>query len=149
MAMIKFSEGYTALAKRVMISSAGKKPKNAPKKSGAYMLFTQDVRDEVVQSLPAGSKLPEVAREMGARWKVLSEAEKSKFKAIAAERNVQYEIDMAAFVPDPDEFTHIRDLREKVPLDLISKKVTTAIMGMSLTSFAHKLRADTVTNCNS
>mmetsp|Transcript_36263 Transcript_36263/g.94997 ORF Transcript_36263/g.94997 Transcript_36263/m.94997 type:complete len:1311 (+) Transcript_36263:62-3994(+) len=68
-----------------------------PKKPlSAYLLFTLDVRSEVVAANPSMPQ-KEIMGLMGAKWKTLGEAEKAQYDAKASEAKAQYAKDKAAW----------------------------------------------------
>lgn len=65
-----------ALAGALPEEEAAEKPK---KPASAYMLFSKEMRPTVVEENPDMS-FGEVGRELGARWRALSDDEKAKYK---------------------------------------------------------------------
>jgi len=68
-----------------------KKDPNAPKKPAtAYFLWLKDSRAEIAASLPAGSKVTDVAKAAGVRWKEVAAAEKQSYEEKYAVAKAEY-----------------------------------------------------------
>lgn len=63
------------------MSKARKNSKGEKRAPGAYILFTQDHRNNVKNALGADAKSTDIQKELGRRWKVLPDSEKEKYKA--------------------------------------------------------------------
>jgi len=79
------------------------KDPNAPKKAlSAYMHFFKSVRPEIVKKLPElASKVTEVAKLIGDRWKAASEKEKAPFVTLAEKDKVRYEKELEKYTKAP------------------------------------------------
>merc|ERR1712028_325137 len=67
-----------------------KKDKNAPKGAkGSYILFGMDKRPEILAANP-GAAITEVAKLIGAAWKLVTDEEKAKYNEKAAEDKERY-----------------------------------------------------------
>merc|ERR1712113_913696 len=88
-------------AKKAKADKAMKKEANAdrPKKpaGGAFGIWLNKHRAEIMESLPAGSKCTAVAPVASAKWKALSDAEKVPFEKEYSELKVKYETEMKAW----------------------------------------------------
>merc|ERR1711973_617593 len=72
-----------------------KKDPNAPKRAlSAFMFFAKEERPKVLKDNPSFS-VPEVGKELGARWGKL--ADKKKFEALAAKDKSRYEAEMKKY----------------------------------------------------
>jgi len=68
-----------------------KRDPNAPKKPAtAYFLWLSDNRAEIAASLPAGSKVTDVAKAAGARWKEVAAAERERYEEKYADAKAEY-----------------------------------------------------------
>ena len=68
-----------------------KKDPNAPKKPAtAYFLWLNDNRAEIAASLPAGSKVTDVAKAAGVRWKEVAAAERQSYEEKYAVAKAEY-----------------------------------------------------------
>ena len=68
-----------------------KKDPNAPKKPAtAYFLWLNDNRAEIAASLPAGSKVTDVAKAAGVRWKEVAAAERQSYEEKYADAKAEY-----------------------------------------------------------
>lgn len=68
------------------------KDPNAPKKPlTAFLLFSNEVRDEVKKSLPTGSTIGDVAKVIGERWKSVTDSEKTKYGNIYKAEHLKYQ----------------------------------------------------------
>ncbi|KAK4619653.1 Non-histone chromosomal protein 6 [Fulvia fulva] len=91
--------------KAVDKSAGGKKKKdpNMPKRGlSAYMFFANEQRDKVRDDNP-GIKFGEVGKQLGERWKALSEKQKAPYEAKAAADKKRYEEEKAAYTAGGDE----------------------------------------------
>ena len=106
-----------------MESPAAPSPKQKKKRNplapklplSSYMEFARSERPTVLKDL-GNLSLVEVGKELGRRWKSLSEQEKGGFASISKENKARYDIEMAAFNEKalseqsgssvPYEFTH-------------------------------------------
>jgi len=69
-----------------------KKDPDAPKKPlTAFLLFSNEHRDEVRKELGSEAKLPDVAKKLGKMWKKVSSDDKKKFDKEAAKLKEKYE----------------------------------------------------------
>lgn len=88
-------------AKKAKADKATKKEANAdrPKRpaGGAFGVWLNKHRAEIMKSLPAGSKCTAVAPVASARWKALSEAEKVPFEKEYSELKVKFETEYKAW----------------------------------------------------
>eukprot|EP00656_Telonema_subtile_P010703 TRINITY_DN15198_c0_g1_i1.p1 TRINITY_DN15198_c0_g1~~TRINITY_DN15198_c0_g1_i1.p1 ORF type:complete len:319 (-),score=124.28 TRINITY_DN15198_c0_g1_i1:63-1019(-) len=91
--------------KRKEAASPGKKPKkkkakkdpNAPKGAkGSYILFGMERRAALVEANP-GASVTDVAKLIGAAWKEVSDEDKARFTALAAEDKIRYQTEMKAY----------------------------------------------------
>merc|ERR1712200_27607 len=72
-----------------------KKDPNAPKRGlSAFMFFAKEERPKVLKDNPSFG-VPEVGKELGARWGKL--ADKKKFEALAAKDKSRYEAEMKKY----------------------------------------------------
>lgn len=68
-----------------------KKDPNAPKKPATvYFLWLNDNRAEIAASLPAGSKVTDVAKAAGVRWKEVAAAERQRYEEQYADAKAEY-----------------------------------------------------------
>ncbi|XP_053211918.1 high mobility group protein DSP1-like [Panonychus citri] len=73
------------------------KDPHAPKRAlSAFFWFCNDERAKVKETMP-DSSIGEVAKELGKRWGVISEKEKSKYGALAAKDKARYEKESNAY----------------------------------------------------
>merc|ERR1719189_3130791 len=71
------------------------KDPNAPKRGlSAFMFFAKEERPAVLKAHP-DFKVPEVGKELGARWAKLGD--KSKFDGLAAKDKARYEAEMKKY----------------------------------------------------
>merc|ERR1712032_554431 len=66
------------------------KPKKPP---NAYQIFVNEIRPEIMKSLPAGSGVAAIGKEAGEKWKKVSEKDKEKYQQA-------YEKGKAAYVKE-------------------------------------------------
>ncbi|KAI8463787.1 MAG: high mobility group box domain-containing protein [Monoraphidium minutum] len=79
--------------KKAAAPKAGKKEKdpNAPKRGlSAYMFFSQAKRKEVADKNPE-YKMGDIAKELGAMWKTISDKDKAKYEDMAKKDKERYE----------------------------------------------------------
>ena len=73
------------------------KDKDAPKgKLGAYMMYTQSVRQSLKEEHPE-MKMTELAKEMGARWKVMAPEDKEQYEEMASLDKERYDREMTEY----------------------------------------------------
>lgn len=73
------------------------KDKNEPKgKLSAYMMYTQSVRQSLKEEYPE-MKMTEMAKEMGARWKVMAPEDKEQYEEMASLDKERYDREMAEY----------------------------------------------------
>ncbi|KAI9929014.1 Non-histone chromosomal protein 6 [Aspergillus wentii] len=74
-----------------------KKDPNAPKRGlSAYMFFANDMRDKVREENP-GISFGQVGKQLGDRWKNLSDADRRPYDEKAAADKKRYEEEKAAY----------------------------------------------------
>ncbi|CAG8958514.1 hypothetical protein HYALB_00001458 [Hymenoscyphus albidus] len=93
-----------ATAKR---SEKKKKDPNAPKRGlSAYMFFANEQRENVREENP-GISFGQVGKQLGERWKALSDKQRAPYEAKAAQDKKRYEDEKASYIvsaePDDDE----------------------------------------------
>jgi len=77
---------------------------NAPKRArSAYIFFCQQERENVKNSPNGPLDANQVLKELGARWKKLTDAQKVPFIKMAEEDRVRYTTDKSAYVPPSRE----------------------------------------------
>lgn len=76
-----------------------KKAKNAPPKRplSAFFLYLKDQREAVKQSLPDGASVADISREIGKRWRELSEDEKEPYARHSTDLKAEYQKKKAAW----------------------------------------------------
>lgn len=75
-----------------------KKHPDAPKRGlSAYIFFSNEVREDVKNSMGGGAAVTEVIKEVSVRWNALSEAKKSKYVKMAEKDKARYEREMANY----------------------------------------------------
>lgn len=86
------------------VSSKASKDPNAPKKAlSNYILFCGENREAVKAENP-NLEAKEVTRELGARWRALSDEEKAVYSERATQDKVRYEAEMQGYVaPEKDD----------------------------------------------
>lgn len=95
---------------------------NAPKgASSAYILFGSDARADIKEAHPEFSMI-EVTKEIGARWKAISEADKAVYENMAKEDKKRYDMQMAQY-KETGEFTAV----EKPSSGLVSSSQSSTI----------------------
>ena len=70
----------------VKYGDAKEQSKGQPKKrrkTSAFLIFSNETREEAKKKLPASAGTAEIAKELGARWKGMDAKEKDKWKAKA------------------------------------------------------------------
>ncbi|KAH7400570.1 nucleosome binding protein [Phaeosphaeria sp. MPI-PUGE-AT-0046c] len=86
-------------------ADGGKKKKdpNAPKRGlSAYMFFANEQRDKVREDNP-GIKFGEVGKQLGEKWKALSEKQRIPYEAKASADKKRYEEEKAAYQAGEEE----------------------------------------------
>lgn len=81
------------------------KDPNAPKKaSSSYIFFCKDAREVIKRDSP-DMKATDVIRELGRRWKALSDKERVKYDKLSQEDKVRYAREMESYTPteSPEE----------------------------------------------
>ena len=74
-----------------------KKDPDAPKRpTSSYLFFCKEERETVKSEFPE-MKNPEIVKEMGSRWRELSEEDREQFQTLAAEDKSRYETEMEAY----------------------------------------------------
>ena len=90
-------EGSGSPAKGKAKKAKAKKDPNAPKgKLSAYMYYVQEMRSQLQKENPEMS-FGDLGKELGKRWKVISEEEKAKFQAMAKKDAKRHELETAAY----------------------------------------------------
>jgi len=80
-----------------------KKDPNAPKRGlSAYMFFANDQREKVREDNP-GIAFGAVGKELGERWKALTDEQKAPYEAKAAKDKKRYEEEKANYNADAEE----------------------------------------------
>ncbi|KAJ9482718.1 hypothetical protein VN97_g10706 [Penicillium thymicola] len=80
-----------------------KKDPNAPKRGlSAYMFFANDNRDKVREENP-GISFGQVGKQLGDKWKALSETDRKPYDAKAAADKKRYEEEKAAYLAKAEE----------------------------------------------
>lgn len=83
------------------------KDKNAPKKPlSSYIYFSNTMR-EVVKKEDPGISFLHIAREIGKRWKELSDEDKKPYKVLAEQDKERYRKQLAAYEPTPGFVTAV------------------------------------------
>jgi HMG (high mobility group) box len=79
------------------------KDENAPKKTkSAYMFFCADKRVGVKEANPA-MKMTDIAKELGSKWKLLSDAKKQKYTELSMTDKLRYLKEMETYDRPSDE----------------------------------------------
>ena len=74
-----------------------KKDKDAPKGvRGPYILFSQDKRQEILEENPK-LKVTEVSKELGKRWKAMSDTDKQPYVKKSEEDKKRYKDELAKY----------------------------------------------------
>ncbi|KAJ5332083.1 High mobility group superfamily [Penicillium brevicompactum] len=80
-----------------------KKDPNAPKRGlSAYMFFANDNRDKVREENP-GISFGQVGKQLGDKWKALSETDRKPYDEKAAKDKKRYEEEKAAYLAKGDD----------------------------------------------
>ncbi|CAG7992856.1 unnamed protein product [Penicillium olsonii] len=80
-----------------------KKDPNAPKRGlSAYMFFANDNRDKVREENP-GISFGQVGKQLGDKWKALSEDDRKPYDDKAAKDKKRYEEEKAAYLAKGDD----------------------------------------------
>ncbi|CAG8022179.1 unnamed protein product [Penicillium salamii] len=80
-----------------------KKDPNAPKRGlSAYMFFANDNRDKVREENP-GISFGQVGKQLGDKWKALSEDDRKPYDEKAAKDKKRYEEEKAAYLAKGDD----------------------------------------------
>jgi len=93
LAEYKSSDAYKQFQTKVQAEMSKKRPApkdpDAPKRpTNAYMLFSESCRGELLQS---GMSVPEVGKELGRRWKELSEEDRKPWQEKLSSLHTEYE----------------------------------------------------------
>jgi len=100
-AMLGFKDAGGEVAKRQPKAAQvkTKRDPDKPKKpsGGAYGCFVKESREEILKSLPPGSRITDVAKEAGKRWKALSEAARKPYEEM-------YQAALAAYQARMEEY---------------------------------------------
>lgn len=76
-----------------------KKDSGAPKRPlSAYILFCKDHRDEIKNKNPS-FKVTDITKELGERWKSITEKDKKKYEKMAGEDKTRYTEAMKSYTP--------------------------------------------------
>ena len=83
--------------KALVLLAKRKRDPNAPKRPmTAFMYFAREERPKVMKDNPNFS-VPEIGRELGARWRKLEDNERAKFDALAAKDMARYQAQMKKY----------------------------------------------------
>ena len=83
--------------KALVLLAKRKRDPNAPKRPlTAFMYFAREERPKVMKDNPNFS-VPEIGRELGARWRKLEDNERAKFDALAAKDRARYQAQMKKY----------------------------------------------------
>merc|ERR1712126_746629 len=83
--------------KALVLLAKRKRDPNAPKRPlTAFMYFAREERPKVMKDNPNFS-VPEIGKELGARWRKLGDAERAKFDALAAKDKARYQAQMKKY----------------------------------------------------
>jgi len=75
-----------------------KKDPNAPKRpQTAFFVYSAKFRAEVKSELGEGSRVGDVAKELGKRWKQMTDADKKEYSDEAARQKADYEVAMEEY----------------------------------------------------
>lgn len=93
----KAQGGVMARKRKDSEGPATKKDPSAPKRpaGGGYGIYLAEVREEVAKSLPAGHKITDVSKAVGAKWKALTDAERKPYEEKYAAKRQEYEAALA------------------------------------------------------
>jgi len=85
--------------KRKARDAKKKKDINAPKRpgAGAYSIFLAENRAKIMQSLPAGSRVSDVAKVAGETWKALSDAQRKPYDEKFLKKQEEYKVALAEY----------------------------------------------------
>lgn len=86
------------MSKRVSTKTTVKDVNRPKKASTAYILFSNDMREQVKTSNP-NMKSNEIMTELGRLWKLLPESEKAKYSARFEAEKERYQNEMSSYVP--------------------------------------------------
>ena len=83
--------------KALVLLAKRKRDPNAPKRPmTAFMYFAREERPKVMKDNPNFS-VPEIGKELGARWRKLEDNERAKFDALAAKDMARYQAQMKKY----------------------------------------------------
>ena len=83
--------------KALVLLAKRKRDPNAPKRPMiAFMYFAREERPKVMKDNPNFS-VPEIGKELGARWRKLEDNERAKFDALAAKDMARYQAQMKKY----------------------------------------------------
>ena len=83
--------------KALVLLAKRKRDPNAPKRPmTAFMYFAREERPKVMKDNPNFS-VPEIGKELGARWRKLGDNERAKFDALAAKDMARYQAQMKKY----------------------------------------------------
>ena len=83
--------------KALVLLAKRKRHPNAPKRPmTAFMYFAREERPKVMKDNPNFS-VPEIGKELGARWRKLEDNERAKFDALAAKDMARYQAQMKKY----------------------------------------------------
>jgi len=108
-----------------------KEPEKPKKALSAYMLFTNDIREQVTTEYKqkhGKANIGEIAKLMSARWASVGDAEKQKYEKLAAESKEKHEAAMQVYKEATDPLGCLKKKFEH----LIPKKPLTAYFMFSL-----------------
>lgn len=77
------------------------KDPNRPKRSMSAFMFFSNANRDIVKAQNPGLSFTEIAREIGNRWAVLSQDDRSPYATLAAQDKARYEEEKRLYVPDP------------------------------------------------
>merc|ERR1712113_353225 len=69
-------------------------PKRPP---NAYQIYVNEVRPDIMKSLPAGSTVAAIGKEAGERWQKVSAAQKEKYQQMYEKGKAEYQKELAAW----------------------------------------------------
>ena len=83
--------------KALVLLAKRRRDPNAPKRPmTAFMYFAREERPKVMKDNPNFS-VPEIGKELGARWRKLEDNERAKFDALAAKDMARYQAQMKKY----------------------------------------------------
>lgn len=92
-------EEFKKTFKRKLDKPKKKKDKNAPKKYvSSYIIFCNKMRESVKSEMPDLDN-KEIMKELGRRWKKLSDKEVAKYKKSSEKDKERYELEMKSYTP--------------------------------------------------